>query len=136
MLLCGLYLYFEVGEGVVYLTLVGTFFVIFYTWPPKHFALGEISVLLVWGPLLVAGSYFVMAGKLSSSILTISLVYGTGPALLILGKHIDKIDDDRARKMQSLPLVIGSPSAQYTGLGLVAVQWCLLATLILTQAMY
>lgn len=28
----------------------GAFFLLFYTWPLKYFALGEIAVFLVWGP--------------------------------------------------------------------------------------
>ncbi|MBQ74591.1 MAG: prenyltransferase [Gammaproteobacteria bacterium] len=135
-LLCALYLFSQIGAVVVYLTMVGAFFVVFYTWPLKHFALGEISVLLVWGPLMVAGSYFVMTGNLSSNILMFSLVYGIGPTLVIMGKHIDKYNDDMDRKVWSLPLVMGRRAARFTCLGLVAVQWCLLAAMILTQSMY
>jgi 1,4-dihydroxy-2-naphthoate octaprenyltransferase len=31
---------------------LGAFFVLFYTWPLKYVALGEIAVLIVWGPLM------------------------------------------------------------------------------------
>ena len=35
---------------------------LFYTWPLKYIGLGEIAVLLVWGPLMIGGGYFVITG--------------------------------------------------------------------------
>ncbi len=40
---------------------LGAFFVLFYTWPLKYIALGEVAVLLVWGPLMIGGGYYVLA---------------------------------------------------------------------------
>ena len=122
-ILCAAYLVMEVGIIIGYLTLVGAFFVIFYTWPLKHFALGELSVLLVWGPLLVAGSYFTMTGSVTTEVLLLSLVYGIGPTLVIMGKHLDKLDDDTQRSIKSLPVVIGHVASSYLSLGLVIIQW-------------
>ena len=42
---------------------LGIFFVLFYTWPLKYFALGEIAVLIVWGPLMIGGGYYVITGE-------------------------------------------------------------------------
>ena len=123
---CAVYLAMEVGAGIGYLTIVGAFFVIFYTWPLKHFALGELSVLLVWGTLLVAGSYFTMTGEVSLEVLLLSLVYGIGPTLVIMGKHLDKFEDDTLRNVKSLPVVIGQSASRYLSLGLILMQWLLL----------
>ena len=51
----GLYLCYLKGLIVVYLTLAGSFFLIFYTWPLKHIGLGEPSITVVWCPLMIAG---------------------------------------------------------------------------------
>jgi 1,4-dihydroxy-2-naphthoate octaprenyltransferase len=51
----GLYLCYLKGMGVVYLTVFGAFFLLFYTWPLKYYGLGEVSVFLVWGILMIGG---------------------------------------------------------------------------------
>ncbi|HNB37016.1 MAG TPA: prenyltransferase, partial [Anaerolineales bacterium] len=50
-LFAGLYLVFvNASDPIVWVLLgLGAFFVLFYTWPLKYIALGEIAVLLVWG---------------------------------------------------------------------------------------
>jgi 1,4-dihydroxy-2-naphthoate octaprenyltransferase len=44
------------------------FFVLFYTWPLKYIGLGEIAVLIVWGPLMIGGGYFVWSAVLTGLI--------------------------------------------------------------------
>src|SRR5512147_2494392 len=39
---------------------LGAFFLLFYTWPLKGMAMGEIAVLIVWGPLMIGGGYYVL----------------------------------------------------------------------------
>ena len=39
----------------------GALMLLFYTWPLKYLALGELSIFLIWGPILVAGVYIVLA---------------------------------------------------------------------------
>ena len=55
-LVCGIALVVISGGGLTWLLLaLGAFFVLFYTWPLKYIAMGEIAVLIVWGPLMVGG---------------------------------------------------------------------------------
>ncbi len=131
--ICGLYLVSQIGADIFYLMFVGSLFVFFYTWPLKHLALGELSVLLVWGPLIVGGSYFVVAGNLPFDVILLSLVYGIGPTLVIIGKHLDKYDDDKQRGVLSLPVALGRMSAQYIGITLAFMQWLLLLFLLFRQ---
>ncbi len=135
-LLAGTYLTLVVGREVVWLTLAGAFFVLFYTWPLKHFALGELAVLLVWGPLMVVGSYFVMTGNVAANVFVLSLIYGIAPTLVIFGKHIDKAGQDRERGVQTLPVVIGEQNARVVCLVLLATQWLLLGGLIVVTQNY
>jgi 1,4-dihydroxy-2-naphthoate octaprenyltransferase len=62
-LLPGLYLLWINNWDPMILMLIamGAFFVLFYTWPLKYLALGEVAVLLVWGPLMIGGGYYVLA---------------------------------------------------------------------------
>ena len=104
---CGIALTWIVGMEVFYLTLIGAMFVLFYTWPMKHFGLGEIAVLLVWGPLMIGGGFFVLTETLSPEVIVLSLVYGIAPTLVIFGKHIDKSGQDRTLKIRTLPVLLG-----------------------------
>ena len=47
--------------------LAGLFISVFYVAPPlklKHHGLGEPGVFVVWGPLMIGGTYYVTAGTL------------------------------------------------------------------------
>jgi len=120
--LAGAWLIYADGRTGGWLLAAGAFFVIFYTWPLKHWALGEASVFLVWGPLMIGGGYYVMTGSISAAVLLLSIMYGIGPTLVILGKHIDKFKDDRARGILSLPVAIGERNARRLSIALIFVQ--------------
>ena len=128
-LACAAWLIAEVGSAIIYLTLTGVLFVLFYTWPLKHLALGELAVLLVWGPLLAGGSYFVLTESINATVLLVSFLAGIGPTLVILGKHIDKYEHDHDRGIRTLPVVIGQPASQWLTLSLIAVHWLLVLVL-------
>ena len=56
-------------SGAIVLFAVGVAFVLLYTWPLKYLALGELSVLVVWGPLMMlpCGSCFRGSGDRRST---------------------------------------------------------------------
>ena len=64
-LLLGGYLIWQRSGITLELMLAGAFFVLFYSWPLKYYGLGEPAVLLVWGPLMVGGTYYVTSGSWS-----------------------------------------------------------------------
>lgn len=111
----GLYLIFvNANDPVVWILLgLGAFFVLFYTWPLKYIALGEIAVLLVWGPLMIGGGYYVLAHQWNWNVVIASLPYVLGVTTVIFGKHIDKFMIDQAKKIYTLPVVIGEKAARY-----------------------
>lgn len=130
---CGVYVVVQTGPVSLYLSMAGAFFVLFYTWPLKHFALGELSVLLVWGPLITGGSYFVIAGTMSLEVVLISIVCGIGPTLVIMGKHIDKYVDDCEKGIFSLPVLIGLTASRNLTIVLLLIQWLLACMLVLVS---
>ena len=82
--LIGIYLAATRGWELLWIGLIGAFASLTYTAPPlkyKYSALGEISVFLMWGPLMVAGSYFVQRQAFSMDALWISLPFGVLVAL-------------------------------------------------------
>src|SRR5215472_12455407 len=78
----------------------------------KKRGLGEPGVLLVWGPLMVGGTYYAATGHLSWQILAASLPYGLLCTTVLLGKHLDKLDWDRPLKIGTLPVLVGERAAR------------------------
>ncbi len=97
---------------------LGAFFVLFYTWPLKYIALGEIAVLIVWGPLMIGGGYYVMAHKWDWNVMIASIPYVLGVTTVIFGKHIDKFKIDQEKKIHTLPVLIGEKAARYSVLAM------------------
>jgi 1,4-dihydroxy-2-naphthoate polyprenyltransferase len=122
-LLAGIPLVVSGGWVAVGLLLAGAFFVLFYTWPLKYIGLGEIAVILVWGPLMIGGGYFVITGHWDWNVVIASLPYALGPTTVIFGKHIDKIEQDRAKNIHTLPVILGEKNARYTAIGMMALQY-------------
>ncbi len=94
---------------------------VFYVAPPlrlKHHGLGEPSVFVIWGPLMIAGTYFVTAGQLPGWVWAASLPYGLLVTTVLFGKHIDKIELDGAKQINTLPVLLGDPLARRENQGL------------------
>lgn len=119
----GLWLVWARSGLTLDLMLAGAFFVLFYTWPLKYYGLGEPAVLLVWGPLMVGGTYYVMAGQWSWDVTWLSLLYALGPTSVLFGKHIDKLDLDEAKQVRTLPVILGEASARSWVIGMLVLQY-------------
>ena len=111
----------------------GAFFVLFYTWPLKYFALGELAVLLVWGPLMIGGGYYVLTQTWDWNVIWASLPYVLGVTTVIFGKHIDKVKIDREKKIFTLPVVLGEKASRYVVLGMMIAPYLLVLALIATR---
>ncbi len=121
-LACGTALLFRGGTTVLYFMIAGIFFLVFYTWPLKYIGLGELTVVFVWGPLMIGGAFYVVSGgQWNWDVVFLSLVYAIGPTSVIFGKHIDKLDKDKEKRVHTLPVIIGERTARYT----VLVVWLL-----------
>ena len=112
---------------------LGAFFVLFYTWPLKYIAMGEIAVLIVWGPLMIGGGYYVMSQQWDWNVVWASLPYVLGVTTVIFGKHIDKRDIDKAKKIYTLPVVLGEKLSRYAVLGMMILSYLLVIALIATK---
>jgi 1,4-dihydroxy-2-naphthoate octaprenyltransferase len=128
----GLYLAWFRGTGVWLLLASGIFFVLFYTFPLKYIGLGELAVLLVWGPLMIGGGYYVITGDWSWPVALAGLPYALGATTVIFGKHVDKVDADRAKRIRTLPVLIGEKAARYSVLGMMVLQYVFVGYLTIT----
>jgi 1,4-dihydroxy-2-naphthoate octaprenyltransferase len=73
----------------------------------KHHGLGEPGVAIVWGPLMIGGTYYVTAGTLPSWIWLASLPYALSVMTVLIGKHVDKYEQDAAKGIHTLPVLLG-----------------------------
>lgn len=102
---------------------LGAFFVLFYTWPLKGLALGEIAVLIVWGPLMIGGGYYVLSRVWDWNVVIASLPYVLGVTTVIFGKHIDKIEIDSEKRIYTLPVLIGEKAGRYSILAMMVLPY-------------
>jgi 1,4-dihydroxy-2-naphthoate polyprenyltransferase len=129
--LIGVYLIMVTGMSALWLFLAGMLFLLFYTWPLKYYGLGEPSVILVWGPLMVGGTYFVVTGgHWDNWVVLVSLVYALGPTTVLLGKHTDKLAEDKKKRIYTLPVIIGQKAARYTTILLWLLQYVFVLALV------
>lgn len=127
----GIFLVFYRGGLTPYLLGIGAFFVLFYTFPLKYFALGELALLVVWGPLMIGGGYYVLTDVWSWNVVIASLPFALGVTATLLGKHIDKYALDKEKHVYTLPVVIGERPARTLTLVLVVLQFLITAYLII-----
>jgi len=122
------------GWATLWLVGAGLFFLLFYTWPLKYYGLGELSVVLVWGPLMVGGTYFVVShGQWNNWVAMVSLVYALGPTTVLLGKHADKMEQDVLKGVRTLPVIIGEKASRYLTISLWVLQYLLIIFLVVTK---
>jgi len=106
-----LYLASVQGPLVIAFAVSGFLLSMGYTSILKRFALGEITALVVWGPLMIVGTYYSITGALTPNAWWASLPYGLIVASVLIGKHIDKMKEDRKANIHSLPVVLGQKRA-------------------------
>ncbi len=102
------------GWAVVLFAMAGLFISVFYVAPPvrlKHLGLGEPGVFIVWGPLMVGGTYFVTTGEIPAWVWVASLPYAILVTSVLIGKHIDKLPYDRGKDVHTLPVILGEKGA-------------------------
>jgi 1,4-dihydroxy-2-naphthoate polyprenyltransferase len=86
-----------------------------YTAPPlrlKKRGLGEPDVLVVWGPLMVGGTYYSAVGHLPWQVTAASLPYGLLCTAVLMGKHVDKLPWDAKEGIRTLPVILGDARAR------------------------
>ena len=124
--MAGLYLAAVRGWALLWIGLIGMVASISYTAPPfkyKYKALGELSVFLMWGPLMVEGAYFVQRQTFSLEAFWVSLPFGFLVALVLLINNTRDIGHDRQKGIITLPILIGQRNGFRLYLTLVVVAY-------------
>lgn len=131
-LAAGLVLVAARGEATLALLGAGAFFVLFYTWPLKYIGLGEVAVIVVWGPLMVGGGYYVITGGVSASVILASLPVALAATTVLFGKHIDKLDADSAKGIRTMPVLLGERRARSATVAMLTLEYALVILLVVS----
>ena len=127
-------LYTHFAPSVIILFTFGALVLLFYTWPLKYLALGELMIFLIWGPILVSGVYLVLArGSITSNfwnVVLASIPFGLSVLSINLGKHIDKSEEDRKKGVGTLPVRIGEKAARYLNMAVFVLMYAVIVYLI------
>ncbi len=112
--LSGIYALYYTGFSSVTIILfaVGAVTLLAYTYPFKYWGLGEFSIFLIWGPILIGGVYFVLSGVWNWQVALAGVPFGLSVASINVAKHIDKHDDDKAKGVGTFPVRVGEKVAR------------------------
>jgi 1,4-dihydroxy-2-naphthoate octaprenyltransferase len=128
VLLRGPFVLLLAGLGVLFLTMYagGPF-------PLKRIGLGEPAVFIVWGPLMVGGTYFILSGTYPFWVLIASIPYAVSVTTVLFGKHIDKIDYDTKLRVKTLPVILGENATKNVLKALIIVAYISVIGLVVTK---
>ena len=125
----GLYLVLRGGWPILILGLLAIAATFAYTggpFPLGYNGLGEVFVLLFFGIVAVAGTYYVQAGRLTSFALAASLPVGCLVTAILVVNNLRDLEGDRAAGKRTLAVRLGRRATQAEYAGLVAVAYLLL----------
>ena len=136
--LSGVYalLYTGFSPAVIGLFAFGALVLLFYTWPLKYLGLGELMIFLIWGPILVAAVYVVLAGGWNGNVWNVALAgvsFGLSVVSINIGKHIDKSAEDRVKKVGTMPVRIGERAARYVNMAVFVLMYVVVVYLIVVR---
>ncbi len=126
------------GWPVAAFALTGFALSVAYTAPPlrlKKRGLGEPDVFIVWGPLMVCGTYYSAVGTVDWHVVLASLPYGLLCTTVLMGKHTDKIPYDTPLGIRTLPVIVGERRARAVTLAMSVGFYVLVAVAVALQAM-
>ncbi|MHA1867748.1 MAG: prenyltransferase [Candidatus Heimdallarchaeaceae archaeon] len=132
----GILIYFilTVNWYVLFFALAGIFISVFYVAPPlnlKKHGLGEPAVFIIWGPLMIGGTFYVSTlGQISHWVWIATIPYALIVTTILFGKHIDKYEPDKKKGIKTLPVIIGEKNARITNIVLMGLFYIIIIILI------
>ncbi len=120
--LCGLVLVFMTGPSLLVVGLLSVMAGYAYTARPialGYHALGELTVILFMGPVIVMGANFVQTGHWTASALLLSVPLGMLVTAILHVNNVRDMDDDRTNGKRTLANLLGRRVAEYEYLLLV-----------------
>lgn len=136
MIAIATYLVLLRGPLVLVFTGLGVLFLTAYAGGPmplKRVGLGEPAVFVVWGPLMVGGTYFVLSGALPIWVIIASIPYAVSVTTVLFGKHIDKIEYDTKLGVKTVPVILGEAATKSALKALIIIAYAAVIALVATR---
>ena len=105
----GLYFIIKTGFPVLYFIAAGAFFSICYSAPPfklSYRGLGELTIGLMFGPLLGCGVYYVTTGTLDAAPVIVSIITGLLSANIVYVHSVVDMNADIACSKTTLAVLL------------------------------
>jgi 1,4-dihydroxy-2-naphthoate octaprenyltransferase len=138
--------YTNFNPYIISLFAFGALVLLFYTWPFKYWGIGELSIFLIWGPIMIGSVYLVLVlGTLGNSVdmskvlpvvFKVALAgvpFGLSVASINIGKHIDKMEDDKKKGVGTFPVRVGQTFARYTNIASILIAYGVVIYLVATD---
>lgn len=103
--LIGLFLFFMSGKDVIFLALIGLIIAISYPKLSQN-GLGEIAVIIAYGPLLFEGVYYVMCKTFSIDVLILSFACALFTNTILYTHMLMDFDADKTSHKKTLCLLL------------------------------
>jgi 1,4-dihydroxy-2-naphthoate octaprenyltransferase len=131
-LAAAVYTLFYTGFDPVVLVLIayGTLMLLFYTYPLKYLALGELTIFLIWGPVMIGGVFYVLNGQWDWKVALAGVPFGLSTASINVAKHIDKSVEDRGKGVTTLPVLLGETASRALNMAVILLAYAVTAYLI------
>ena len=121
--LCGLYLVTRGGWPIALTGAICILCGILYTagpWPLAYVGLGDLFVLIFFGPVAVGGTYFVQARHLTALAMLAGLAPGLLAVAILTVNNLRDIEQDRLTGKRTLAVRHGAPFAHWEYAGCLA----------------
>lgn len=108
--LIGLYFVAITGPLVLWIGIAGAIVVILYTAGPlplAYIGLGELAVFIFMGPLIVLGTYYVLAEEVNNDTIWASLPIAFLVANILHANNLRDLEADKARNKRTLAVIFG-----------------------------
>jgi len=136
-LLIGIYLAYRGGWPIVIIGLLSILFGVLYTggpYPLGYNGLGDVFVLIFFGPVAVAGTHYVQALSWSWPAMVAGLAPGFFSVAILTVNNMRDLDNDRRARKRTLPVRFGRRFAIAEYVVMILLACCLPAALILAFA--
>jgi 1,4-dihydroxy-2-naphthoate octaprenyltransferase len=134
----GIYLTFTCGVPILILGIIGITSSLFYTMPPVKFSyrgLGELGLLINFGPVIVMGSFYVQTQSFSTEPFLVSLILGLMMWSMIIINEIPDYEEDLHGGKMNLVVRFGRERALILYVGGLISAYMIMLILVLSEVM-
>ena len=113
--LFGMYLVWRAGWPIFIIGLLSILFAVLYTggpFPLGYTGLGDIFVLIFFGPVAVGGTYYIMSGHVTRAVLLAGFAPGMIATAILTVNNLRDIENDRKSGKNTLAVQFGANFAK------------------------